>query len=108
MRDYPHDKAHIAQLAIELHTTLEASSHLHPEIALVAIGATLDATGAAQKEIDARALRYILDAYPEVENHCAFIELFMYQYKKTHDEKFFMIAEAARNNHKECSHMILN
>ncbi|MBD8499728.1 hypothetical protein [Paenibacillus arenosi] len=102
--EYPSEKAKIAQLAIELHTTLEGKDHTQSEVAMVSLGAMIDATGIAIHEIDAKALRYIMDAYPDVEANCSFIELFLYQYKKTNDVKFLMIAEAAKKNRPTCSH----
>ena len=86
------EKAEMVHQAIALHLSIEAEQH-RPEIALVHLGAIMDARGHRLEDIPGEVVYQILEAYPRLGFKQAFAEVLMAQARK---KPTSTVAEAIR------------
>ncbi|WP_035139488.1 HD domain-containing protein [Fischerella sp. PCC 9605] len=78
----PQEKAEIVWDAIALHTSIGIASRKQPEIALVHLGAGVDAAGMRLQDIAPETVERVIDAYPRLGCGKALMELILSQVKR--------------------------
>jgi hypothetical protein len=91
-REVPAEKAEVVHQAIALHLSIEAEQQ-RPEIALVHLGAIMDARGHRLEDLPGEVVHQILEAYPRLGFKQAFAEVLMAQARK---KPTSTVAEAIR------------
>lgn len=95
----PQEKAQIVWDAIALHTSIGIASRKQPEIALVHLGAGMDAFGLRAEDIPRETVEKAIEAYPRLGWNKACLELVISQVKrKPQAAAFTWMAEVGRTH----------
>jgi hypothetical protein len=95
----PQEKAQIVWDAIALHTSIGIASRKQPEIALVHLGAGMDAFGLRAEDIPQETVEKAIEAYPRLGWNRACLELVISQVKrKPQAAAFTWMAEVGRTH----------